>query len=99
MNTDQEQKLKDIERILIAELQPNRIYLFGSRALEKNKEYSDYDIAVDGITASHRQIRKAKESLDDALGIHSCDLIEMEKVSPNFKQLIEEQGKILYESN
>lgn len=92
-----EELLSVIQQVVIELLQPKRIYLFGSRAIGKNKEYSDFDIAIEGSKASFRDIRKAKEKLDESLGIYSCDLVELEKTGEDFQVLVKEQGKLIYE--
>lgn len=90
-------RLTDIVNILTDALHPERIYLFGSRSSGNPKRNSDFDIAVEGSSATFRKKRLAKEKLDEALGIYSFDLVETEKVSPEFKKLIKEKGKLLYE--
>ena len=94
---DSEEKIAEIKNILIDNLEPVRIYLFGSRATGTNKEYSDFDIAVEGITSTFREMRKTKEKLDEMLGIYSCDLIELEKTSDDFSTLVKTKGKLIYE--
>lgn len=92
-----EKQLAAINQVVIDILQPERIYLFGSRATGKNKEYSDFDIAIEGSNASFREMRKAKEKLDEVLGIYTCDIIELEKAGDDFQDLVKEQGKVVYE--
>ena len=93
----EEEQLSKIKQVLIHFLQPKRIYLFGSRAENKAQAYSDFDIAIDGHTAAFRKMREVKEKLDEKLGIYSCDLVELQKVSPKFKQLILNKGRLIYE--
>lgn len=92
-----EKQIDDIRGILLQMLRPKRIYLFGSRASGTNKEYSDFDIAIEGNKGTFRDIRRTKQKIDEALGIYSCDLTELEKVSRDFEELIREKGKIIYE--
>ncbi len=90
-------RLTDIVNILTDALHPGRIYLFGSRSSGKPKRNSDYDIAIEGSSASFREKRIAKEKLDEALGIYSFDLVETEKISTEFEKLIKQKGRLLYE--
>jgi len=93
-----EQELLDtISDVLVDAVDPERIYLFGSRASGKNNQYSDFDIAIEGSKVSFRALRKAKETLDEVLGIYSCDLVTLEKTAADFQDLVREEGKILYE--
>jgi predicted nucleotidyltransferase len=86
-----------IKDIVVKAVDPKRIYLLGSRAAGKNKSYSDFDIAIKGANSSFRTMRKVRQKLDKALGIHSVDLLEMDQVSNEFGKLIEEKGKVIYE--
>jgi predicted nucleotidyltransferase len=92
-----EQKITDIKRILIQNVNPQRICLFGSRAKGTETKHSDFDIAIEGSTASFREMRKAEEQLDRILGIYSCDIVELEKTSDVFRALVKQQGKLIYE--
>jgi CRISPR-associated protein Cmr1 len=95
----QQELISEIISILKEKLNPKRVYLFGSRAAGTAKENSDFDIAVEGNNGRYRQMRKTKEKLDIALGIYSCDLVDLEKTGPKFKNFVREKGKIIYESD
>ena|GEM_PF-277181 len=93
-----EQELLDtIRDVLVNKLHPVRIYLFGSRAAGNHNAHSDFDIAIEGSEVSFRALRRAKETIDEVLGIYSCDVVTLEKTSRDFQDLVREQGKILYE--
>lgn len=89
--------LTDIVNILVDRHSPRRIWLFGSRATGNNKDYSDYDIAIEGRNIPFRMLRITEEKIDEVLGIYSCDLVELGKVSSKFSELVKERGKIIYE--
>jgi len=92
---------KNIAEIIhtITELaQPEQIILFGSRAHGTAHRYSDYDIALAGVDMDHRTERCLKEALDDRLGIFTVDLINIDKVDREFKDIIVQSGVIVYES-
>jgi len=93
----EEEMLTVIKNILLEWLEPERILLFGSRATGNHTQHSDFDIAVEGAKATFRELRKTKEQLDHDLGIYSCDLIELEKTSEDFRALIKQQGTPIYE--
>lgn len=95
----EKKQISKIIRVLRDSLNPSRIYLFGSRVAGTSKKYSDFDIAIEGHMVTFRELRRVKEKLDEVLGVYSCDLIELEKVSTDFKDLIRRQGKIIYERN
>lgn len=95
----EEEYLNAIKQVVVDGVKPKRIYLFGSRATGKSNERSDFDIAIEGSKASFREIRKVKEELDNVLGIYSFDLVELEKTTADFQNLVKDQGKIIYERN
>ncbi len=78
-------------------LQPDRIILFGSRAKGKKKEYSDFDIAVEGVEMDIRKERLLKDALDEKLGIFSVDIIDLDHAESDFRELVLQTGKVLYE--
>lgn len=91
---------KNITKIIhtILELtQPKQIIWFGSRVHGTAHRYADYDIALAGAELDHRAERHLKEALDDKLGIYTVDLIDIEKVDPEFKARIVQSGVVVYE--
>ena len=82
---------------MVAHLNPGKIILFGSRATGKGKEYSDFDIAVEGAEMNLRKERLLKDTLDEKLGIFMLDLINLDKVDHGFKKIILETGTVVYE--
>lgn len=50
-----EERLKEIIKRVVEEIDPNKIILFGSRAKGENKERSDYDICVLKGGVKHRR--------------------------------------------
>lgn len=91
--------LDQIKNIVVQTLHPERVWLFGSRAEGKTRPQSDYDIAFEGSNSSFREIRKAKEQISNAIGIYSCDLVNLEKVDEGFRNLVLEKGRIIHERN
>ena len=84
--------------LLVKELNPIKIILFGSRAKGKNSKGSDFDIAVEVIDIPERKIiRKVKESLDDISGLYTIDLSLLNKFDNSFKNIILNSGKTIYE--
>ncbi len=63
----------------------------------RSRRYSDFDVALEGVAMSHRRERELKDALDARLGIFSVDLLCLDKVDPEFKALILEEGRIIYE--
>ena len=59
---------------------------------------SDFDIAVTGKKINFRDLRELEEKIDEIAGLYSIDLIFMDLVEENFKNIILKTEKILYES-
>jgi predicted nucleotidyltransferase len=94
---EEEEVIAEIVSIITAYLRPKRIFLFGSRALGKGKRYSDFDVALEGVAMTHRKERELKDALDARLGIFTVDLVCLDKVDAEFRVLILEEGREIYE--
>jgi predicted nucleotidyltransferase len=93
-----EEILNKLLEHLIIKVHPEKIILFGSRAKELNRLFSDIDIAIEGgKTLTFRELRKLKEELDRIAGIYTVDLIFLKDVEEEFKKLVYSSGRILYE--
>ena len=94
---DEERLINAIVDVLISYLKPERIILFGSRAKTGAHEYSDFDIAVEGVDMDIRTERTVKEILDEEMKIYTVDLINLDKADNEFRDLVYKTGKVLYE--
>ena len=91
-------KIDRIINIITIDLDPEKIILFGSRAKNDFKNGSDIDLCILGAdNTDNRKIRKLKEKIDDISGLYSVDLIFYEKIDEEFKKIILETGKVIYE--
>ncbi len=98
MNISTEKNLlNDIVNTIRVYLQPSKIILFGSRSSHRNRRYSDFDIAIQEGDMDIRTERLLKEALDEKSGIFTIDVINLDKVDDGFKNLILQQGKVIYE--
>ena len=87
---------QNIIKFIIEKYNPNRIYQWGSLLDRENfTEISDIDIALEGITSAEQifEIYGAIMNMTD----FSIDLIQIEKIEPEFAELIKAKGKIVYE--
>ena len=92
-----ERKLNNIINILVDELDPDRLILFGSRGKGKSFPNSDYDIAVDAKKIKFREKRILNDKLEDILGLNKLDLVFLNEVEKKFKEIILKTGKVIYE--
>ena len=93
----EEKRLNKIIKILVDELNPDRLILFGSRGKGEAFTNSDYDIAVDTHKIESRKKRMLKEKLEDILGLHKLDLVFINEVEKKFKEIILKTGRVVYE--
>ncbi|NWF90804.1 MAG: nucleotidyltransferase domain-containing protein [Ignavibacteriaceae bacterium] len=92
-----DKKLKQVVHLIIEDINPKQIILFGSRAKEKNSHSSDYDVAVDAKKIRFRDKRKLIDRIEAIIGLHSIDLIFFNDVDADFKEIILRTGKVIYE--
>ena len=89
--------IKTIINIVRKHLHPKRIVLFGSRATGREKKYSDFDIAVEGVDMDIRKERLLKDALDEKMGIYTVEVIDLDKVDEGFREIVMKTGRIIYE--
>jgi predicted nucleotidyltransferase len=93
----EEKRLNNIIKILVDEMNPERLILFGSRGKGISFPNSDYDIAVDTQRIEFRKKRILKDKIEDILGLHKLDLVFLNEVEKKFKEIILKTGKVIYE--
>lgn len=91
------EKIERIKNLLISELEPRKIILFGSLAEGKFQGGFDIDLAFKtSKVLTHRDERKLREKIDEIAGIYYVDLVDLEKVDEAFSKHIIERGTVLY---
>ncbi len=85
-----------IVQMLAANYQPRRIYQWGSVLKPDGfRAYSDLDIAVEGVTDAESFFRMLGEA--QAMTSFDLDLVQMEKIAPEYAEDIRRHGKVVYE--
>lgn len=97
MSARESQVLQKAVAILSEELHPKRIILFGSRAEGRNARASDFDLAVDVVRPVDGQAYQIWEAVNDAIGLYRADIVYLPNVDPEFRDLILDTGKVVYE--
>ncbi len=96
--------LTEITRRIVAQVQPTKIFLFGSRARGDNRPDSDYDLVLiyDGEKnkrqvkiESRRSCRDVDASID-ILTLTSEELNRYRKVANTLEREITENGVVIY---
>ncbi len=88
---DLEKKYLDFVKQTIANYLRNyELYIFGSRAKNSAKEYSDIDIAIDSIELTPEIKSKIEAFFEASILPYEVDIVDLNNVAENFKQLIKE---------
>ena len=93
------QACQDFEKIvdlIILKYNPKKIYQWGSLLNREHfSEISDIDIALEGVTSAEQlfEIYGVIMNMSD----FSIDLIQIEKIEPEFAELIIKNGRVVYE--
>lgn len=90
------QDFANILAMIIHDYDPIRVYQWGSLIHRENfREYSDIDIAVEGIGSAEIFFQILGKAQD--LTQFPVDLVEIEKIDPLHRQSILKKGKKVYE--
>ncbi len=97
--TERESEIfKKVRELLIESFHPKSIILFGSRAKENNIAGSDFDFAIDIENKPGKEkLFSLQEQLDKISGLYKVDIVFLSEVDEEFKQIILETGKVIYE--
>lgn len=91
-----EELLREIVDVVVSRVHPKRVILFGSRASGRAKTYADFDLAVEGVTMDARTERLLKETLDETAGIFTVDLVDLDKVEPELREIVIQTGRVVH---
>jgi len=89
--------LNRLIKIIIEDLHPEKIILFGSRGKGNYNYNSDYDLAVDTKKTEFREKRIIKEKLNDIAGLHTVDVVFINEVDKGFRDIVLQTSKVVYE--
>ena len=95
--------LKIVQDILCTHLPSDvKVWVFGSRATWTTKDSSDLDLAVEGdMPLDFKTINILKDAFEDSSLPYTVDVVDMNRVSGSFRQVIEEHKTLfpVQESN
>ena len=85
-----------IVELLVHHYRPARVYQWGS-LLDRHHfcEWSDIDLAIEGIDSAERFFALCGEA--DGLTALPLDLVEMERIEPEFADIIRLKGILVYD--
>jgi uncharacterized protein len=93
----EEEILDKVLGILVEHLSPERIILFGSRGKGKFSGNPDFDFAVDTETPDIRTERLVHDEIEKVAGLYKVDVVYLPAVDEDFREIIYETGKVVYE--
>ena len=94
MTASEKSILSEITALIVRELSPEKIILFGSRTNGEARKTSDIDIAI----KSKESPLFVKEILDEDLEtLLKVDVVDINRVDKQFKRNILANGIVLYE--
>ena len=87
---------RKILQVIVERYRPRRVYQWGSLLDGRCfSEISDIDIALEGIVSAETYFQLYGEAMNMTdFPIH---IVQLEKIAPEFRQLIITQGKLVYE--
>jgi predicted nucleotidyltransferase len=100
MTQREKEILNSIIDVLIGYFNSNRIILFGSRTRQKFSRNTDFDLAVDNEEKVNIRLeRKIKEKIEGISGLYKVDIIFLNSVDQEFKEIILKTRRRIYERN
>jgi predicted nucleotidyltransferase len=93
-----DETLAEVAGIIARYLPDARIFLFGSRAKGDAGATSDFDIAIDvGSKISLGVVARIKDEIDELRTLKSIDIIDLNRINPEFKTIIRTSGVSIYD--
>ncbi len=93
----EKQILQSLIELIGYELDPRQIILFGSRGKGAWQVHADFDLAVDAEKPSLKRRFEIEEKMDSASGLYKVDLVFLPSLEKEFRDIIFETGKVVYE--
>lgn len=97
VNISKDTRLNNIIKILVKDLKPKRLIIFGSRGKGTSSFNSDYDIAIESEKINLNKKRIIKDKIDDVIGLYKIDLVYLNEVDNDFRDIVIKTGKVIYE--
>ena len=93
-------QLKFLEQIFLKHLGKNhfKVWLFGSRATGKNQKYSDVDLLIECSNLNTILLSRIRSDIEESHFPFKTDLVNCRNLAPEFAQGIEEEKKLLFDS-
>ncbi len=98
LTTKREKEVLDnIVEIIKDLVNPEKIYLFGSRVKGTASYYSDFDLGIEANLPAVNKLEELKERIDGVAGLYSVDLVFLKDAETDFINVIKKMGVVVYE--
>lgn len=81
---------------IVRRIQPQRIFLFGSRARGDAAERADYDFAIDDENMTSAQLAQIRTDVEELSTLLAIDIVWMNRANMILQQRILGEGKVIY---
>ncbi len=89
--------MQDFLKRLVADVVPQEITLFGSRARGDHRSNSDFDIAIRFDPSREEAFtRFLVDSDSEPITLFKIDLVNFKRLDKNYQENIEREGKVIY---
>ncbi len=99
MNKRVQQIINEVITIIRSQVGEDKnfqLYLFGSRAYDHQVSQSDIDLALSTKYLPYEMYRKIGRSIEDIRTLYTVDLVHLQRVDSEFKEMILSTGKKIY---
>ncbi|MBC8460432.1 MAG: nucleotidyltransferase domain-containing protein [Deltaproteobacteria bacterium] len=87
---------ESILKMIVGEYHPKKVYQWGSLLRpERFRDYSDIDIAIEGAISPDAYFEMLGKA--QAMTEFPVDIVQLEKIEPEFAESIRTEGKVVYE--
>ena len=94
-----ENEIQIIKNILKNHISNGKVYIFGSRVKDTNKKFSDIDIAIDiNRKLTLNEMSRLKDDFEESDLIYITDIIDYNAVSDSFRNIIDNEKILIYET-
>ncbi len=94
-----ENEIQIIKNILKNHISNGKVYIFGSRVKDTNKKFSDIDIAIDiNRKLTLNEMSRLKDDFEESDLIYITDIIDYNAVSDSFRNIIDNDKILIYET-
>lgn len=98
LTTEREKEvLNYVIEILKKLINPEKIYLFGSRIKGIAFYYSDFDLGIEANTPEIVKLQELREKIDEISGLYSIDIVFLKDIEEDFADMVRKTGVIVYE--